>query len=213
MRKRLIYALLTFTGIANILYYLVLGFPIPIIYYLIYIPFHVVSLIYYRESKMITTYHILQIVHLFGYFMIFQTNYRFFRFFGIISFFGVVLTVIIAFGVILQHRTDKFNERSFMWFTLYSLIFYSLYAPLIMNLFTNFFGPDPLAIRRVEEVFLIVQMFFYGLNIILQLVCIHNNEINLYLKKEAKKRAEAQKKIDFWFTFFWLKLRSLYEYI
>jgi hypothetical protein len=192
MRKIIIYIILLLTGVANILFYLIYGLPIPILFFILYVPFHVISLIFYRDSKMITAYHILQIIHLFGYFMIFQTNSQYFRLFGIISFFGVILTAIVAFGVVLQHRTDKFNERTMMWLTIYSLMFYSLYAPLILNLFTNFFGPDPLAIRRTVEVFLIVQMILYAVNIVLQLVSIHNNEINIYFKKEAKRRAEEQ---------------------
>ena len=151
------------------------------------VTFHIISIIFYRESKVITTYHIFQTINLFGFFMLFIMGGAHFRLFGIISYFGSFLTMLVAFGAILQNRTYKLNERSFMWFSVFYFIFFSLYQPYILNLLKNFFGPSPIAIERTVNTFFDLRTVLIGANIVLQVLCMRNNELRLYFEKEDKK--------------------------
>jgi hypothetical protein len=113
---------------------------------------------------------------------------QFFRLFGLISFIGVIATALVAFGTILQNRTYKFIERSFMWFSVYNIIFFSLYTPLILNLFIGFFGPFPIAVQRTINTFYAVQMIIYLANTLLQLRVIYLSEMIIFFEKEEKSR-------------------------
>ncbi|PKK95573.1 MAG: hypothetical protein CVV60_00505 [Tenericutes bacterium HGW-Tenericutes-5] len=156
-----------------------------------FITFNVISLIFYRESKMITGYHAMTIVSLFGYFMLYQLAGRNFSLLGIISFLGSFITVLIAFGVVLQNKTYKLNERSFMWFAVYGFIFFSLYQPFILNLITNFFGPDPVAIDRTVDTFFLLRTILIGVNVVLQLIIVHNNELHIFFEKNKRPLVNA----------------------
>lgn len=195
-RKRIIYLILIISGIGAVIFNQFFDYRYSLLVYALYIPFHIISLIYYRESKMITTYHVLQITNLFGYFMLVQFGGIFFRLFGLISFIGTTLTIIIAFGVILQHKTFKINERSFMWFSVYGLIFFSIYQPYILNLLASFFGTLPMQIRATANAFYMVRTILLGANVVLQLLCVHHNEINIYLEKYYQKNKKETNKVS-----------------
>ena len=185
LKKILIYFVIIVSGII----FGIISFISPqentIWLFLTFIPFHVISLIFYRETKTITYYHILQILSIFGYFMIFEFPNSF-RLFGLISFVGGFITFLLAFGAILQHKSEKLNERSFFWFSIYTMLFWSLYQPLILNLFINFFGPEELAIRTTITVFNVVRSSLIVLNVVLQIMIVRSNEWNILLSKMTR---------------------------
>ena len=192
-RKIIVWIIVAVTGVvtAILTQYNFIGEYYYITMFLTYIPFNVISLIFYRESKMITAYHGMQIFSLFGYFMLYQLAGRSFSLLGLISFLGSFVTALIAFGVVLQNKTYKLNERSFMWFAVYGFIFFSLYQPFILNLFTNFFGPDPVAIDRTIDTFYLFRTIFVAGNIVLQLIIIHNNELRIFFEKNKRPLANT----------------------
>lgn len=192
-RKIIVWILVAIAGVATAIFtqYTDIGEYYFIIMFLTYIPFNVISLIFYRESKMITAYHAMQIFSLFGYFMLLQLAGQLFSLFGIISFLGSFVTALVAFGVVLQNKTYKLNERSFMWFAIYGFIFFSLYQPFILNLITNFFGPDPVAIDRTVDIFFLFRTILLVFNVILQLIIVHNNELRLFFEKNKRPLANT----------------------
>jgi len=193
VRKIFVWIFIAIAGIATavLTQYNYIGEYYFIVMFLTFIPFNVISLIFYRESKMITAYHAMQIFSLFGYFMLYQFQGISFSLFGIISFFGSFVTALIAFGVVLQNKTYKLNERSFMWFAVYGFIFFSLYQPYILNLFTNFFGPDPVAVDRTVDTFFLFRTIFIAVNVILQLIIVHNNELRIFFEKNKRPLAHT----------------------
>jgi hypothetical protein len=116
---------------------------------------------------------------------------EYFRFFGLISFLGIIITIILAFGTILQNKTFKFNERGFIYFSIFTLLFYSMYTPYLLNLLKNFFGPDPIALKSTESVYYFLGTYLIVINMIIQLVIVNNNEISIYINsiKEPYKNS------------------------
>jgi hypothetical protein len=195
-RKTIVYLIILIAGIVNVILSQTFNSSIALLVFAVYIPFHVISLIFYRESKIITAYHIFQIINLFGFFALSQFQGAFFRVFGIMSFFGAIVTVLLAFGAVLQHKTYKLNERSFMWFSVFGFIFFSIYQPYILNLLSAFFGNLTIEIRQTQTVFFLVRTILLGINVVLQLLCVKNNEINIYLDQQEQKIKDSYKVTD-----------------
>ncbi len=193
-RKNIIYFILIGVALINITMTEIFNTTIPLLFYFLYITFHVISLIFYRETKLITTFHVFSIINYFGYVMFFMII-GFSPFWGLVSLLGSILTMFVAFGVVLQHRTFRLTERSFMWFSLYTIVFYSMYTPYILNLLTNFFGPFPLAIQRTINAFQTIRLILYIGNVALQILIIHRNEINKKLEEEDEEANEERKRI------------------
>jgi uncharacterized protein YacL len=143
---------------------------------------------------MITAFHILVIINLFGFYWLGTVGFS--SFWGLVSLIGSISTILVAFVVILQHKTFKLTERSFMWFSIYNVIFYSLYTAYILNLLTNFFGPFPLEIQRTYDVFFAVRLVLFIGNVFLQILVVHRNEINKFLENEEKERLNGGNKIS-----------------
>jgi len=180
-RKRIIFLIITLSALISIFLLETLGLKSGLLILVFMIPFNIISLIFYRESKLITTYHVMQIISLSGYLLMYQFPGEYFRFFGLISFLGIIITIILAFGTILQNKTFKFNERGFIYFSIFTLLFYSMYTPYLLNLLKNFFGPDPIALKSTESVYYFLGTYLIVINMIIQLVIVNNNEISIYI--------------------------------
>ena len=72
IRKILVWIIVAAAGIATtILTQYNIGEYHYILMFFAFITFNIISLIFYRESKMITGYHIMTIISLFGFFMLY----------------------------------------------------------------------------------------------------------------------------------------------
>lgn len=181
---------ITIIAIASLLAILTQIFmhPITIIFM---VTFHIISLIYYRETAMIIAYHVMGIIlitayFVFGFGLVNDPDiFLLMRFFVDAGGFAVIITMFI---VVLQNKTEKGIEKTFIYTGVFYYMFYTFNRFQIMGYIETIYYPIQRNINNALGVFFVVNLVFLALNGLLQIYAI----IRLDFRK--RKRAFLKEK-------------------
>lgn len=181
---------ITIIAIASLLAILTQIFmhPITIIFM---VAFHIISLIYYRETAMIIAYHVMGIIlitayFVFGFGLVADPDiFLLMRFFVDAGGFAVIITMFI---VVLQNKTEKGIEKTFIYTGVFYYMFYTFNRFQIMGYIETIYYPIQRNINNALGVFFVVNLVFLALNGLLQIYAI----IRLDFRK--RKRAFLKEK-------------------
>ncbi|MFP4479084.1 MAG: hypothetical protein ACLFPM_06580 [Candidatus Izemoplasmatales bacterium] len=172
------------TVLAGLLWFL--GFSNLLIVAGLMVVFNIVSLIFYRETRLIIAYHVVTIFIIIGFFVSYfrlvttEELWLLFRSFVDAGGFAIFF---ISFGIVLQNRTKVTLEVMLMVITVYNLIFYTSNRLTIMNYLVGFFRTT--SFNSVERI-----IFSFNITNFIAMFIIAF--IQVYLIYKLDKRLEKQ---------------------
>lgn len=172
MKKRYIFIpLIVLSFVAHtFLIYFVFDEVKPLISFLLNVPFYVIVYVYYRETKLVVTYAFISIFTTLSYwiFMAFMSVYSLtapnMRLIGLVSFFGSIINMMVAFGIVLQANKNRFAAVSLMGFAIINFFFASYYNFFLVDLIAALFGPRQ---ANVELALFVLEMIYLALQILI----------------------------------------------
>ena len=160
MKKRnLLMGIVFICAVLNIVLSRVMDNFLPIYTLILTIPFYLIIIIFYRKTKLITIFCVLTILSQFGHYMLlfyspfFEFSSPLMRVFGSFSFFFGIIGFFVAFALVLQHKTYKFTEISFLSFAIINYVFFSYFNFYFQNLLVRIFGPYEVHIVKMFYVY------------------------------------------------------------
>jgi len=168
MKKRHIFiAIIVLSFISHsILYYFVFNEIMPLVSFLLTVPFYVIVYVYYRETKLVVTYSFISVFTTLSYW-VFMSLLNFYnlnspnmRLVGMVSFFGSVINLMIGFGIVLQANKNRFIALSFLFFAIVNFFFASYYNFFLKNLIASIFGPIQ---SDINDALVILEIFYFVL--------------------------------------------------
>ena len=137
--------------------------------------FNIICLIYYRKTRLIIAFHVVNIFLISGFFV------RVFNLVpdqGILLLFSAFMDVgsfalfFVTFGILLQNKIEKRVERAMMFVTIYYIIFYTLTRFQIINYLNIIFSPVRADMLQAVQTFFIINYVFIGIVGIVQVYLI-----------------------------------------
>jgi len=194
MRKtRNILIVLVGVGLSIFLRLFNFNWAIPIIISLVI--FHIISLIYYRETRLIIGFHVTAIFLITGYFVYYgqliddpQVSLLFRAF----DDFGSWILFFLAFGIILQNKTSRFIERSLMVITIFYIIYYTQTRFQIINYLYTIFYPIQRDINNALGGFLAAQYVLLAGIAVLEAFLVSHFERRLSKRKYLEKKHQQE---------------------
>ena len=195
MKKRHIFIPIIILSLVGhlILYYFVFNEIHPLISFLLTVPFYVIIYVFYRETKMISSFSFLSIFTTLSFWIfmsliqVYSLNAPNIRLVGIVSFFGSVVNLIIGFGIVLQANKNRFIAISFLLFAIVNFFFASYYNFFLTDLIASIFGPNPSdvadALIVLEVVYVVLQVIIAILQAIIVYIFDRNHELDSYTFK------------------------------
>lgn len=195
MKKRdILMAIVALVAIINIIFSRVVDSYPPILQLLLTLPFYMIILIFYRKTTLITIFCILTILSQFGFYMVLHymtlnlLNPIAIRVFGSFSFFAGIIGFFVAFALVLQHKTYKFTEVSFLLFSIVNYTFFSYFNFYLMNLLIRIFGPFEIHIIQMQNVYFVIQLLIEIGMAVIQVLLIYYLERNMWYELRLRLR-------------------------
>ncbi|MFW5795271.1 MAG: hypothetical protein ACOCV1_07305 [Bacillota bacterium] len=153
MRKRNNIIIIIITTITFIILHLT-GVTNPFILSLLVIPFYLMNLIFYSETRLFIAFNLVTIISLIGYFFFIQYNniYPINLIFMAMTDIGKFIAFFLMFGLVLQNKINKHVERIIIYLNIFNYIFLSLTRHSTARIIANFIGFT----RDVQETTFIV---------------------------------------------------------
>lgn len=195
MKKRdILMAIVAVVALINIIFSRVIDNYPPILQLLMTLPFYIIILIFYRKTSLITIFCILTILSQFGYYMVLHymtldlINPVAIRVFGSFSFFAGIIGFFVAFALVLQHKTYKFTEVSFLIFSIVNYTFFSYFNFYLLNMLIRIFGPFEIHIIQMQNVYYVIQLLIEIAMAVIQVLLIYYLERNMWYELRLKLR-------------------------
>ncbi len=172
MKKRYIFISLIVVSFAlhSILYYFVFNEIMPLISFLLTVPFYVIVFVYYRETKLVVTYSFISVFTTLS-FWVFMSLINFYnlsspnmRLVGMVSFFGSIINLMIGFGIVLQANKNRFVAISFLLFAIVNFFFASYYNFFLKDLIASIFGPIQ---SDINDALVVLEIFYFALQVLI----------------------------------------------
>lgn len=180
-----------------ILYYFVFDEIYPLISFILTVPFYVIVYVFYRESKLITSYAFVSVFTTLSFWVfmsliqVYSINSPNMRLIGLVSFFGSVINMIIAFGIVLQANKNRFVAICFLFFSVINFFFASYYNFFLTDLIASIFGPNPTdvvdALVVLEVIYVVLQVIIAILQSIVIYIFDRNQEMDSYTFKYEER--------------------------
>ncbi len=199
MKKRYIFIPIIILSLIGhlILYYFVFDEIYPLISFLLTVPFYVIVYVFYRESKLITSYAFVSIFTTLSFWIfmsliqVYSLNSPNIRLVGLVSFFGSVLNLMIGFGIVLQANKNRFIALSFLFFSIINFFFASYYNFFLVDLIASIFGPNPTdvtdALIVLEVIYVVLQVIISILQAVVIYIFDRNQEMDSYTFKYKER--------------------------
>jgi len=199
MKKRYIFIPIIILSLIGhlILYYFVFDEIYPLISFLLTVPFYVIVYVFYRESKLITSYAFVSIFTTLSFWVfmsliqVYSLNSPNIRLVGLVSFFGSVLNLMIGFGIVLQANKNRFIALSFLFFSIINFFFASYYNFFLVDLIASIFGPNPTdvtdALIVLEVIYVVLQVIISILQAVVIYIFDRNQEMDSYTFKYKER--------------------------
>lgn len=199
MKKRYIFIPIIILSLIGhlILYYFVFNEIYPLISFILTVPFYVIVYVFYRESKLITSFSFLSIFTTLSFWVfmsliqVYNLNSPNIRLVGLVSFFGSVINLMIGFGVVLQANKNRFIALSFLFFSIINFFFASYYNFFLVDLIASIFGPNPTdvtdALIVLEVVYVVLQVIISILQSVVIYIFDRNQEMDSYTFKYKER--------------------------
>ncbi|PKK95571.1 MAG: hypothetical protein CVV60_00495 [Tenericutes bacterium HGW-Tenericutes-5] len=199
MKKRYIFIPIIILSLIGhlILYYFVFDEIYPLISFLLTVPFYIIVYVFYRESKLITSYAFISIFTTLSFWVfmsliqVYSLNSPNIRLVGIVSFFGSVVNLMIGFGIVLQANKNRFIALSFLFFSIINFFFASYYNFFLVDLIASIFGPNATdvtdALIVLEVVYVVIQVIISILQSIIIYIFDRNQEMDSYTFKYKER--------------------------
>ena len=186
MKKRYIFIPIIILSLVGhlILYYFVFDEIYPLISFVLTVPFYVIVYVFYRESKLISSYAFLSIFTTLSFWVFmsliqdYSLNSPNMRLIGLVSFFGSVINMMIAFGIVLQANKNRFIAISLFLFSIITFFFASYYNFFLENLVASIFGPNPSVVADALVVLEVIYVILQVIMSIVQSIIIYIFDIN-----------------------------------
>ncbi len=195
MKKRdILMAIVAVVALINIIFSRVIDNYPPILQLLMTLPFYIIILIFYRKTSLITIFCVLTILSQFGYYMVLHymtldlINPVAIRVFGSFSFFAGIIGFFVAFALVLQHKTYKFTEVSFLIFSIVNYTFFSYFNFYLLNMLIRIFGPFEIHIIQMQNVYYVIQLMIEIAMAVIQVLLIYYLERNMWYELRLKLR-------------------------
>ena len=200
MKKRHIFIPIIILSLVGhlILYYFVFNEIYPLISFILNVPFYVIVYVFYRESKLISSYAFLSIFTTLS-FWVFMSLIQYYslnspniRLVGLVSFFGSVINMMIAFGIVLQANKNRFIALSFLFFSVINFFFASYYNFFLVDLIASIFGPNASdvadALVVLEVIYVVLQVIMSILQAVIIYIFDSNQEMDSYTFKLEERK-------------------------
>lgn len=158
---------------------------------LFFIVFNIISLIFYRDTRLKIAYHVVMIFYFSGYFIFFYRlirNPEFTILFRAFMDFGSVTLVLIAFVITFTDTQKKFVNPLLLIISLWAITFYSTFTLQNLYYLQAIFGPDRTDIENAHMVFFIIGYVIWGLLAFVFAYLIYQSDELLQRKEYRKKK-------------------------
>ncbi len=165
MRKRINIIIIIVSTIAFVVLY-AMGVNNPLILTLLTIPFYLINLIYYRETRLFIAYNFVTIISLVGYFffVFYVTSFPLNLVIQAMTDIGKFIYFFLMFGIVLQNKIDKKIERILIYLTLFNIVFLSLSIFTVSGFIAGFVSYERLTQLSTLVFLNVVFLVLYFLN-------------------------------------------------
>ncbi len=193
-KRNILMIIVGITAITNLVLSRVITNYSPILELCLTVPFFLIIIIFYRKTPLITAFCVLTVLSQFGYYMVMENAARISldsitqRIYGSFSFFAGIAAFFVAFAVVLQNKTYKLIERSFLYFAIINYVFFSYFNFYLHSYLIRFFGPFEIHIIKMYQVYYVVLIVIEVSLVVLQIILIYFLERNKWFELRLKLR-------------------------